>query len=415
MPDYLTVNNDGTLEATDDTIRIGTGEINNTGTIRSTGELDFGGFWSPPGRASDAIAIVNDLDASFVPGPDGVLLINNSATGLIEGARAGINFSGGGTINNSGTISGDTTGLFTGGFNDFSNIFILNNSGTVTAGTGDYGLNIAEYRGGVTVFGGLDTAVITNSGTIDSGYYGIYSSEGIDITNTTTGQIIGDTDGSGDDDVSFYGTQLTDLTIEASVAFPGPVPNAIYENIQGITVDGNGDFVIPAVGTFPTQFGQIEVAYAGGDNPILPLVDITATQNSGFLTFQTDGNGTVYPATIDINSPYGILTVDWVSGSGFAVSDANGDPAYALDPATDYADSIDNSGLMSGDIITGLGNDAIINRGNINGDIYQALRACLVIFMAAQALILSMRVVVIRRYTAKMEMTSCAAVRAMIR
>ena len=186
----------------------------------------------------------------------------------------------------------------------------------------------------------------------------ISAGAGTTLTNEVTGIIDSDTDGIdadgiGEDGLAFRGSQMNDFQVEAFISFPSPQPGDVYENTQGITVDGNGDFVIPGTGTFSTQFGQIEVAFVGADNPILPLVDIAATQTNGFLTFETDGNGTVYPATIDVtSSTQGVLTVTFVSGSGFTITDASGDPVFNVPADVDFDDTITNEGLIDGDITT---------------------------------------------------------------
>ena len=344
------------MQATDDTIRIGTGVINNTGTIRSTGELDFGGFWTPPGLASDGIAIVNQFDSSFVPGANGVLVVNNSATGIIEGPRAGINFSGGGTINNAGVIHGETTGFFTGGGNDFANTLVLNNSGSITGGSEDNGLNSGGFRGGVTVFGGLESAVVTNSGTISSDYHGFYSEEGIDITNTVTGLMKGDADGTGDDAVSFYGSRLIDFQVEVTLRSVFGIVD--FVSAQSVTImiapDGNTELTIDGATyiVFNLELAQLTIV----DAPyIMPLIDVAATQAANEIVFQSDANGLIYPASIDVvTANNGTLTVTYTSGQPLAVSDVNGNPVYVPSAAADYGDSINNRGVMDGDVITGV-------------------------------------------------------------
>ena len=184
------------------------------------------------------------------------------------------------------------------------------------------------------------------------------------------GQILSDSDGLGDDGVAFLGSEFADFLVEANINFPRPTGGEVFENAQGITVDANGGFVIPGIGTFLPPNGQIQVANVGADNLLLPLVDIIATQNTGVLTFQSDVNGPVYPATIDVtSSTLGVLTVTYVSGTGFDITDSNGDPVFNVPADVDFGDIITNDGTILGEISTGLGDDVVINTGVIDGDI----------------------------------------------
>ena len=365
--------NNGLLEAGDDTIRITSGTITNNGTIRTTGTYDFGNPDFNPGYAADGIAVFGLNEATTSLPAEGVSHIINSATGVIEGARSGVS-SGGGTVDNAGYIVGEVVAIWAQGHSvdGLESNYTVNNSGTLERLGEEYGFNGgAEAYATIFVGANIDAATITNSGTILSPDLTISAAgAGTSLTNEATGQILSDTDTTGDDGVAFRGAQLEDFLVESSTSFFFTQPNQIFENSQGITVDANGDFVIPGVGTIPNPNIQIEVAFVGADNPLLPLVDIAATQNSGVLTFQTDANGVVYPATIDVTSSnLGTLTINWISGSGLTVTDVNGNPVYNIPQGIDYGDTIDNQGIINGDITTDLDNDVITNTGVIDGDV----------------------------------------------
>ena len=368
VAENVTINNDGLMESTDDTIRLGQGVINNTGTIRTTGLFDFFGNYTP-GYASDAIAIISSFDASYVPPVDGLLVVNNSATGILEGARSAIQMQGGGTVNNDGTMTADVTAILVNGSQNFSSIFVLNNTGTITVGAEDYGLNQGDFRGAISVFGGLDSADITNSGTISGAYWGIYSAEGVVLDNS--GLIEGDTDNTGGDDFSFYGRKLVDTEAGTSSGYASAYSGFQFVTTQNISLNANGHLVTPS-GTFSFN-GSFLVTYLSNlsGNPIMPLVDFAATVTAGQVVFQMDANGLVYPASVDVpTANHGVVTVTFVSGQDPVVTDASGNPVYGTNPAVDYIDTIDNSGTMDGIVSTGMGNDVITNSGTIIGEVH---------------------------------------------
>ena len=121
------------------------------------------------------------------------------------------------------------------------------------------------------------------------------------------------------------------------------------------------------------SFGQVEFATVAGVN-ILPLVDITATINSGTLTLQLDADGNpTFPASISITSPTaGDLIVSYTVTDGFTVTDPNGDPVFDVPVDINFDDSITNDAgaLIDGDIITGLGDDSVTNSGVIDGEVF---------------------------------------------
>ena len=371
-----TVINEGLLEAADDTVRLTNGSITNSGTIRSAGTFDFGGFLDVPGQIADAILFFGPNNESFVGGPN---TVDNLLGGFIEGSRSAIFFSGGSVLNNLGIITAEVTAIASQSPIDLSvpSDLIINNSGIIIREGENYGFNGdgATTNATILVSGGYVSVVITNTGLIESTDLAISTFSGATLNNNTGATIISDSDGIdadgiGEDGVAFRGSRLDDFLVEAIITFPSPSAGDVFNNTQGITIDGNGDFVIPGTGTFSSPFGQIEVAFVGADNPLLPLVDLTATQNTGVLTFQSDANGLIYPATIDVtSSTLGVLTVTYVSGTGFDITDSNGDPVFNVPADVDFGDTITNDGLIDGDITTGLGDDVVTNTGTITGDI----------------------------------------------
>lgn len=378
--DYvIDVVNHGLIEGPDDGVSITSGTVTNSGTIRSTATFDFGGAFGVPGISSDAIQFWGAENAGYVTPDGGQGVVNNLATGIIEGGRSAIFFTGNGTLNNDGMITSEGWGIINNsGVQGIAApaAFTINNTGTITNEGVNFNPNrpdqdISTIR---LVSSGNTTSIdITNSGTISgaSTTISIFNG-GATLINEAGGQILSDKDNTGDDGIAFRGAQLEDYIVRATSSLIVVDPNAVFENTQGITVDANGQFVIPNVGVFGTQFGDIAVANVGGIHPLLPLVDIQATQTAGFLVFQTDSNfNLVWPTTIDIPSPTnGTITVDNNGGFDFTITDANGDPIYDVPEDVDFTDTITNAGLIEGDILTGLGDDVVTNTGTLRGDIY---------------------------------------------
>ena len=376
---YTTVLNDGLLESGDDAIRLMTGIVVNDGTITTTGTFEF---FDIAGFAADGISVRGPRNANFVsPNGEASTIVNN---GLIDGHRSGIFFVGDGSINNTNLIEGQASAIFAqGDFFGLTTDLIINNSGTLIRNGEDFGFNFndAQLNGYAAISiaaGRFDSATITNSGTIESTDIAIAAiSSGVSFTNELGGLVNSNTDGIddgvGDDGVAFFGAELETFRIVAVISENFATPNQILDNAQGITIDTNGEYVIPGIGTVFNP-GSVEVAFVGGVNPLLPLVDLAATQNSGVLTFQSDANGVIYPATIDVTSAtLGVLTVTYVSGTGFDITDSNGDPVFDVPADVDFGDTITNDGTINGDISTGLGDDMITNNFTIDGDVLTGL------------------------------------------
>ena len=377
--DFTTVMNAGLLEATDDTVRLSHGMVTNSGTIRTTGTFDFGGRSSIAGESADAIAIFAVTDEDYL-GP--VNHVINTSSGIIEGARSGVSLNtGGGIFDNAGIVTAEVTAIWGSG-NPFGEIqqsdFIVNNSGTLIRTGENYGFGNPETSATITIFGqDLDRAIITNSGTIQSTDIAIYSDGiGITLNNQAEGIIISDSDGIdaddiGEDGVAFYAVRLEDFPFLATFADVSVSDFQSFENAQGITIDSDGNFVIPTIGTFATFGGRAPVVLVGADTPLLALIDLEATQEVGAVIWQLDATRrNIFPETINVtSSELGTLTVNFAIESGFTITDANGIPVYDVPQDIDFGDTIDNQGQINGDIITGLGDDNVINTGVIDGDI----------------------------------------------
>ena len=201
----LVVENSGTIagESNDGVRLIGGGRVTNSGTITGAGAPGADGvsMFAYQGQALQNYAA----------------LVVNAADGTISGQRFGIILSGGGEVENAGSITGRDGGLFIQGTasnsGDLSGLTArVVNSGTITGTRSDgidgYGIGFGsdlsaatlENSGtissaaGAGVFNGtLGDVTITNAagGTIEGGKLGIYSSGSGSMTISNAGTIRG--------------------------------------------------------------------------------------------------------------------------------------------------------------------------------------------------------------------------------
>ena len=206
---------------------------------------------------------------------------------------------------------------------------------------------------------------------------------GATVNNTGFGQILSDTDLADSDGIAFRGAQFEDYQILATSVFPRPDDTTDFVSAQNISVNQNGQFIIDGVAydvpanpvILTTQVNMLQLE--GIDAPlIMPLVDIAATQAQNEVIFQTDAGSlfsptnTVFPASIEVPTlNNGVLTVISIIGQPIVITNTNGDPAYNVPQGVDFADTITNSGIIEGDILTGLGDDTVTNTGTLLGDI----------------------------------------------
>ena len=217
---YTTVLNDGLLESGDDAIRLTTGMVVNNGTITTTGTFEF---FDIAGFAADGISIIGARNADFVsPNGEASTIVNN---GLIDGHRAGIFFTGDGSINNTNLIEGQAVAIFAQGdvFGlGLTSDFVLDNSGTLIRNGDNFGFNFndAQLNGyaAISIGRDLNSATITNSGIIESTDIAIAAiGSGVSFTNEVGGVVNSNTDGIddgvGDDGVAFFGAELETLSL----------------------------------------------------------------------------------------------------------------------------------------------------------------------------------------------------------
>lgn len=196
------VTNSGTIagERNDGVRLIGGGSVANSGSISGSGASS-----GPMGADGISMFRANDQAAE-----DYAASVANADEGTIAGARFGIILSGGGEIENAGSVSGDIGGVviqsqFDG--DDAGVTATLVNSGTITSANGvgakfNAGLetvviNNSGSISGATAGVGLGTdgsLTLTNSGSISGGQTGVSSNAGGGVTLINTGSIVGTTD-----------------------------------------------------------------------------------------------------------------------------------------------------------------------------------------------------------------------------
>ena len=374
------IDNAGLIQSGDDAVTISYGTVTNSGAILSTGTYESLGV---PGRIADGLVTVFSGTAdSSLTYAGGYSTINNLSDGLIAAPRAAVLMNGGGTVDNAGTIIGGNRGLsITGDFDSLTGDaisvdFSLNNSGSITrtAGPNDA---FTTTSAAIVAFGSdsLTLADITNSGSILSPDLGVFTTAQIVLNNTATGVINADSNGTGDA-IALQTAGRDYYAVEAVSTTRTLVSTTEFTSADNLTIDEFGR-AITDFGVFDIDGRADAVRFRWTDIPILlPLIDEALTVQTETLTFQTDNNGDlIYPSTINITDPeVGTITVTFTPNAGGApaamtVTDAAGQPVFAVPAGRSFNDAVTNDGMMIGDVMTGLGDDTIVNTGTIDGDI----------------------------------------------
>lgn len=197
LADGAAVTNSGTIagESNDGVRLIGGGSVSNSGAISGSGAPGADGIsmFRADGQAAEGYAAT----------------VTNADGGTIAGDRFGIILSGGGAIENAGSIAGDLGGVviqsqFNGEAAGLTGTLV--NSGTISSANGvgaqfNAGLETVVVDNSGTISGatvglehGTDGAMtLTNSGSISGGQTGVASIAGGAVTLVNTGSIVGTT------------------------------------------------------------------------------------------------------------------------------------------------------------------------------------------------------------------------------
>jgi uncharacterized protein with beta-barrel porin domain len=368
-----TVANTGTIigEHNDGVRLIGGGTVTNSGYIAGR---------AGPGADGVSMFAYEDQDTTSLPS---IGTVNNLAGGVIEGNRFGIILSGGGEINNAGTINGGTNGAIliqTRTDDDHGRTGTITNSGDIN---------------GLVQFFALENASVVNSGSISNGsgqaIYAAFRTGDLSVTNEEGGSIEGAKSGIFSQAETF--SLVNHGTIRGNGTFDGfgDTPDA------GVTVSG-GPATIENYGSITGQrFGITTIYNWDDENQLLQGLAIGSTvENHGTIIGDTDigirliGGGTV------INDGY-IAGRLGVSADGVWMMAFDGQPLDGFDVIGSVINlaggviegdrrgvtlanggTVDNAGTISGDVvgirIVALANDpgrtgAVTNSGTINGGV----------------------------------------------
>ncbi|MGV1681668.1 autotransporter domain-containing protein [Sphingopyxis sp. NJF-3] len=378
----VTVDNSGTISGEfNDGIRlIGGGSVTNSGAIAGTGRADADGIsmYAYDDQASE------DYGA----------FVGNAAGGTIEGDRFGIILSGGGDVENAGSIAGSDGGLFIQGTaldsGERSGLTAsVVNSGSITGSRAD-GLN--GY--GVGFGSDLATATLDNSGTISSeAGAGVFHGTLGDVTisNAAGGTIEGGTHGvfaGGDGSLALSNAGMirgngtyegSDAPADAGVMIQSA--DAVVENSG--TISGAGYGIVTQL-YFNDETGQLEARATGTE--IANSGTIRGDANDAIRLF--GGGSVVNSGTIE--GVAGELT-DGITIQAFVGQDTSGQSM--LGSVVNEADgtiagvrygvlavsgaSVTNAGTISGGetgVVIGRQNSAgktgeLVNSGTIDGGV----------------------------------------------
>lgn len=326
----LNLTNAGTINADSGVVFNATGAsqtLNNSGTINGT----VNGVWGYAGSSAISVSNTGTISASSTTTGRGVFLtaagssINNQTGGVISSSWRGVELSsaaGSATITNAGSISAVLQGILSFATNNVTNtggisasagqgVYLnaggsLTNSGTITGGNhafiGQGMSTVTNQLGGVmtgTTYNAVYTngvgSVISNAGLMNGGNAGVYT-DGANTSLTNTGTI--------------RVTGTTAPTVISGVYMAGAgssVTNA--GTIESTLTDGRGVFLSGGTGTITNQSGGVISGNGAGAAIILTGTDYTLDLQSGSTV-----NGVI---DASLSGGHNVLTVAGAANGGY--------------------------------------------------------------------------------------------------
>ena len=289
--------------------------------------------------------------------------VTNNQGGIVAGNRMGVILSAGGTINNAGTINGNTFGAYVQGTalnsEERSGVAAsITNTGNITGAAGD----------GVGFGSDLGTADLTNNGQISGDRYGVShgSAAALTVDNLEDGLITGGrsgliTNGSGSLVLNNAGTIRGNSTYDG---FDAP-PDA------GVTLQAGAGNVINNSGRISGAGAGITTAYLWDEDTqkLLGLAAGTQVTNAGSIWGEHNDGIRLIGGGMVTNSGS-------VQGSGSAGADGISMYPFENQALADYHATVTNTqtGIISGNrngVILSAGG-TIDNAGTINGNLFGA-------------------------------------------
>jgi len=314
----LSIDNSGTIagESNDGVRLIGGGSITNSGRISGTGSAGADGI---------SMFAFDDQDAS---GQTSIGAVTNLAGGTIHGDRFGAILSGGGVVDNAGTMTGGAGGLWIQTFSatESGKAGTVSNSGIISGGSGvtfASNLESSELINRGTIEGTADYGVQNGStskltidnqtgGVIEGALVGVFDSEGgIDLTNAGTIRGNGSYDGfdkEPEGGITIAGAPST-ITNNGTISGAGHgISTAYYYNAETDAIEGR------ATGTIVVNSGTI----IGESNDGVRLIGGGNVTNSGAIsgTGSAGADGISMFAYADqANGDYGALVTNADGGT----------------------------------------------------------------------------------------------------
>jgi fibronectin-binding autotransporter adhesin len=349
----------------------GGGSVTNSGTIQ--------GFTGNAGNGAQGIGVaITEFPDAIAEGVTGVGTITNSETGLIEGTVFGAVLQGGGTIDNEGTIrSTGAPNPATPGVSPFGIIMGATPDQTGRSATLNNDGSVSGFLG-VLAGGALETATINNGGTLTgqttaifanlSGDLFVNNAAGGEITsngfiaiNSAAGTLTLDNAGlirSTNNMAVRVGTPGASITNSGTIAGGGS--DGIYASADGVTtIDNAEDGVINgAASGIHAELGGLNLTNAGsingdGINPGFDAPPDAGVTISGGISSVTNSGS--------------------ITGNRFGITTANYfNPATGQLQGLATGTTVVNSGTIYGyndDGVRLIGGGSVTNSGEIGGQI----------------------------------------------